>query len=58
MQEQKLKLWRFYKMKYNFTRREVYMPEKYFRKDRCVELTPNENTIFSLLWINKDGTRS
>ena len=45
-------------MDYNFTRREVYMPEKHFRKDRHIELTPNENIVFSLLWINKDSSRS
>lgn len=43
-------------MEYNFTRREVYMPEKHFRKDRYIELTPNENKIFSLLWLKKDGS--
>lgn len=45
-------------MDYNFKRREVYMPEKHFRKDRYIELTPNENIVFSLLWISKDTSRS
>lgn len=45
-------------MNYNYERREVILPTKYFRKDRIVNLTEKENIIFSLLWIKKNKTRS
>lgn len=41
-------------MEYNYNRREVYIPEKYFRKDRLIQLTQRENEIFSLLYLKKD----
>lgn len=41
-------------MDYNFLKREVYMPEKHFRKDRCVKLGKHENIFFAVLWFSKD----
>ena len=40
-------------MKYNFLKREVYMPEKYFRKNRHVKLGKIENRFFAVLWFSR-----
>lgn len=45
-------------MEYNFLKREVYMPEKYFKKDRHVKLGKTENTFFAVLWFSKDNLAS
>lgn len=45
-------------MDYNYERREVVIPSKHFKKDRVINLTAKENVVFSLLWINKSGSRS
>lgn len=45
-------------MEYNFLEREVYMPEKYFRKDRHVKLSKTENIFFATLWFSKDNRAS
>ena len=42
-------------MEFNFDRREIYMPEKYFKKDKLIELSPKENLLFKLLWENKNN---
>lgn len=45
-------------MNYIVERREVYMPEKYFKKDKHVQLTQKENAFFKLLWNNKGNSAS
>lgn len=41
-------------MEYNFLEREVYMPKKYFRKDRRVKLGKHQNIFFATLWFSRE----
>lgn len=41
-------------IEYNFLKREVYIPKKYFIKDRHVKLGRTENIFFAVLWFSKE----
>jgi DNA-binding response OmpR family regulator len=53
----KTRKWRK-EMEYNYERREIYIPGKRLRTQRHITLTQKENVVFSLLWINKKGSKT
>ena len=45
-------------MEIDLDRRELYMPKKHLKKDRCIDLTPHECSLLKIMLSNKGKVAS